>query len=148
MRVWFEGETAIACSLGDVKSALDDIGEHFLRVVSVMPGLSSVELIEQGDGFVTIRTNEGLMKRTNITTELSDDGVVVEYDEEHQAGSMVTTTAHFRDAFTANVEGVVFRTAVSGLKAPGFLGFLYRTFGSGSMGKAFLNATREALEPA
>ena len=34
-----------------------DNGEYFVAVVSLMPGLSEVELVEQGESFVTIRTN-------------------------------------------------------------------------------------------
>ena len=52
-----------------------------------MPGLTSVELVEQGNDFVIIRTNEGLMKRTNITVQAGVESVLVEFDEEYQAGS-------------------------------------------------------------
>ena len=95
MAVWFEGNTEIACNIKQVKDSLENLGEHYVGVVSLMPGLTSVELVEVGVDFVTIRTNEGLMKRTNITKRIEAGSVVVEFDEEYQAGSMVTTKSHF-----------------------------------------------------
>ena len=44
---------------------------------------------------MTIRTNEGLMKRTNISKRIEAESVSVEFDEEYEAGSTVTTTSHF-----------------------------------------------------
>ena len=40
------------------------------------------------------------MKRTNISKRIEADRVVVEFDEEYQAGRMLTTEAHFTDEFT------------------------------------------------
>lgn len=56
-----------------------------------MPGLTSVELVEQGSDFMVIRTSEGLMKRTNMTKLIEAERVVVEFDEEFQAGSRLIT---------------------------------------------------------
>ena len=67
-----------------------------------MPGMTLVELVDEGDDHVTIRTNEGLMRRTNITTVVEDDRVVVDYDEAYDAGSKVKMTSHFRDEFTTS----------------------------------------------
>ena len=146
MVVWFEGTTEVECGLPAVMHSLEDLGEHSVGVVGLMPGLSDVELLEQGSDFVTIRTNEGRMERTNITTSLEGDRTAVEFDEKYQAGSRVTTTAHFAEDFTTNGTGVTYRVVVNDLAAPGFLGFLYRRFGSAKMGRAFLEAQKRHLE--
>ncbi len=140
MSVWFEGRSDIPCSIGQVEEALSDLGEHYRGVISFMPGLTSVELVEQGPDSVTIRTNEGIMKRTNITRSTAAGSVVVELDEEYKAGSRVTATSHFRDEFTATGDGVTHRLVISDVDAPGLLGFLYRTFGSSNTGNAMLKA--------
>ena len=102
MSVWFEGSNEIECNIQQVKHALENLGEHYVGVISLMPGLTSVELVEQGSDFVTIKTNEGLMKRTNISKRIEAESVVVEFDEEYQAGSKVTAKSHFLDEFTTS----------------------------------------------
>jgi hypothetical protein len=129
-----------------VKESFDGLGSHYVGVVERMPGMTKVELVEEGDDFVTIRTNEGLMRRTNVSKRFEAERVVVEFDEKYQAGSRVTTTSHFLDEFTSGDGGVTLRTVVSDVEAPGFLGFLYRRFGSSKMGKAFLNSHKAYLE--
>jgi hypothetical protein len=111
-----------------------------------MPGLTSVALVEQGNDFVTIRTNEGLMKRTNISKRIEAGSVVVEFDEEYQAGSMVTANSHYLDEFTTSGTGVKHRTVFSDVEAPGLLGFFYRNFGKSSIGKAVLNSYKTYFE--
>ena len=140
MSVWFEGNIAIECTIQRVEHALDNLGEHYVGVISLMPGLTSVELVEQGSDFVTIKTNEGLMRRTNISKRIEAESVIVEFDEEYQAGSMVTTKSHFLDEFTTSDTGVKHRTVMSGVEAPGLLGFFYRNFGSSNTGNAFLTS--------
>jgi carbon monoxide dehydrogenase subunit G len=83
MSVWFEGSNEIECNIQQVKQALENHGELYVGVISLMPGLTSVELVEQGSDFVTIKTNEGLMKRTNISKRIEAESVVVEFDEEY-----------------------------------------------------------------
>ena len=144
--VWFEGENEIDCSIREVADAVESRGEHFVGVVSLLPGLTSVELVEQGTDSVTIRTNEGLMKRTNISTLIDPKSVVMEFDEVYQAGSRVTTTSHFSDHFMASEGGVTHRLVISDVEAPGFLGFLYRKFGSSKMGNSFLTAYKSYFE--
>jgi len=146
MSVWFEGEGEIGCSMGDVQRALEDPGEFFVGVVGLMPGLTTVELVEQGNDSVTIRTSEGLMKRTNLRKRIERDGMVVEFDERYEAGTKVTTTSHFSDEFVTSDTGVTHRLVISGVEAPGFLGSLYRRFGSSKMGSAFLEAYKQHLE--
>ena len=146
MSVWFEGSNEIKCSIEQVKQALEDHGEYYVGVISLMPGLTSVELVEQGIDFVTIRTNEGLMKRTNISKLIETNRVVVESDEEYQAGSKITTKSHFLDEFTTSDNGVTHRTVMSGVEAPGLLGFFYRNFGKSSIGNGFLKAYETYFE--
>ena len=146
MPVWFEGSREIDCDLEEVKRAVENPGELYVGVVSLMPGLTSVELVEQGNDSVTIRTNEGLMKRTNISKQIEAERVVVEYDERYEAGSKVTATSRFRDEFTASDTGVTYRLVMSDVEAPGFLGFFYQRFGSSKMGNAFLTASKGHFE--
>lgn len=145
MKVWFDGEGDIACDLEQIQQALANPGEYFVAVVSLMPGLTEVELVEQGDGFVTIRTNEGLMQRTNLSISVDAERVVLEFDELYDASGRVTATSHYRDEFLAADTGVRNHLAISGVEAPGVLGFLYRNFGSKSIGKAVLEANRRYL---
>jgi len=58
MSVWFEGENEISCSLDHVRQAVDDTGEYFTGIVRLMPGLTSVELVEHRADALTIKTNE------------------------------------------------------------------------------------------
>ena len=146
MSVWFEGEGEIDCDIQQVQSAFDDHGAHYVGVISLMPGMTSVELVEQGSDSVTIRTNEGLMKRTNISKRLEAASVLVDFDEEYEAGSKVTTTSHFRDEFTTSPSGVKHRVVISDVEAPGVLGFFYERFGSSKMGNAFLTACKAYFE--
>ena len=146
MSVWFEGFNEIECTIQQVKDSLENYGEHYVGVVSLMPGMTSVELLEQGSDFVTIKTNEGLMKRTNISKRIKGENVTVEFDEEYQAGSKVTANSHFLDEFTSSDAGVKHRTVVSGVEASGVLGFFYRKFGSSNMGNAFLTSYKAYFE--
>ena len=146
MSVWFEGSREIECDIGQVKSALENPGELHVGIVSLMPGLTTVELVEQGNDSVTIRTNEGLMKRTNISKRIEADRVLVEFDERYEAGSRVTTTSHFCDEFTTSDTGVTYRLVMSDVEAPGFLGFFYQRFGRSKTGNAFLEAHKTHFE--
>ncbi len=140
MSIWFEGTGEVESTIDQVKRALDNLGEYFVGVIALMPGLTSVELVDEGNDSVTIRTNEGLMQRTGIVKRFEPDRVVVEFNEEYVAGSKVTTTSHFFDEFISSGAGVTHRTVISNVAAPGFLGFFYRRFGSSKMGNAFLKA--------
>ncbi|MBT8212188.1 MAG: hypothetical protein KJN71_03475 [Acidimicrobiia bacterium] len=145
MSVWFEGSNEIECDIRDVREALEDPGTFLAGVVGRMPGITNVELVDQGADFVTIKTNEGVMKRTNIFKRFDAGGVAVELDEEYQAGSKITTTGHFSEQYTVG-DGVTHRLVISDVSAPGFLGFFYRKFGSARTGNAFLKASKDHLE--
>ena len=146
MSVWFEGDGEINCSIEHVMRALENPGELFVGIVSLMPGMTSVELVEQGGNSVTISTNEGLMTRTNISKDIEADRVVMTFDEKYEAGSKVTATSHFSDEFTSSDTGVTHRLVMSDVEAPGFLGFFYQRFGNSKMGNAFLAAYKNHLE--
>ena len=77
MSIWFEGSNDIECNIQQVKQALENLGEHYVGVIGLMPGLTNVELVDEGSEFVIIRTNEGLMKRTNISERIEAESVVV-----------------------------------------------------------------------
>lgn len=145
MKVWYEGSVQVDCDLETVKAAVGDPGEFFVGVVAAMPGMSEVSLVDQADDVVSIHTNEGTMRRSNISCEVQTDKVTIEFDEEYDAGR-VKAHSHFCDEYTASNEGVVFRTTVGDVRAPGLLGALYRRFGSRNMGKAFLSAHKDHLE--
>jgi hypothetical protein len=146
MSVWFEGYNEIECNIQRVKHDLENYGEHYVGVISLMPGLTSVELVDQGSDFVTIKTNEGLMKRTNISKHVEAESVIVEFDEEYKAGAMVTTKAHFVDEFTTSDTGVNHHTVMSSVEARGLLGFFYRKFGKSNTGNAFLKSYKAYFE--
>jgi hypothetical protein len=146
MSVWFEGSNEIECNIQQVKHDLENQGEHYVGVISLVPGLTSVELVEQGSDFVIIRTNEGLMKRTNISKHIEAESVVVEFDEEYQAGRMVTVKSHYLDEFRTSGTGVKHRTVLSGVEAPGVLGFFYRKFGKSNTGNAILKSYKTYFE--
>ena len=109
MAIWFEGSNEVECSLDRVAQSLADLGAHHLGVIALMPGLSGVELVEQGEDFVVIRTSEGLMKRTGISAHVGSDDVVMEFDEEYQAGRLVTTKS--ASSRSESREGLGGRTA-------------------------------------
>lgn len=44
MSVWFEGDGEVDCSIERVKQALENPGELFVGIVSLMPDMTAVEL--------------------------------------------------------------------------------------------------------
>ena len=86
------------------------------------------------------------MKRINIKKRIMPDSITVEFDEEYEAGKMITTRSHFFDAFSLTGNGIKHRTTISNIKAPGFLGFFYKVFGSTNIGKAILSSHKIYLE--
>lgn len=146
MSVWFEGSNEIDTTIGKVSDSFENLGEHYVDVVSLFPGMISVDLLDEGIDFVTIRTNEGLMKRTNISKKVEADRVIVELDEEYQVGKRVTVRSHFWHEFIDEESGVTHRLAISDVSTAGILGFLYRIFGRRSTGKAMLKSYKAFLE--
>lgn len=108
--------------------------------------MTDVKLIDQGNDFVTIQTNEGIMKRINISVESIQDKITIEFDEEYQAGKTITTNSHFLHEFKTEGNNVNHSIVISSLEAPGIMGFFYRNFGSKNIGNAFLDAHKRYLE--
>ena len=102
--------------------------------------------MDQGQNFVKIKTNEGLMMRTNISKAIETDSVIVEFDEEYQAGSIGTVKTHYYHEFKSSDPGVEHRTVLSSVEASGILGFFYRSFGKSSTGNAVLNSYKTYFE--
>lgn len=148
MSVWFEGKNEIDCTIEQIKNGLSDIGEHFVNVTKLMPGLTSVEIVKSGDGFVTIKTNEGLMKRTKISTSIEVNIVVIEFDEEYQAGKLVNNNSHVRIEFTGVGNKTEQRTVITNQDSKGILGFFFGRFGKSSTGNAFLDSYKTYFENA
>lgn len=95
MSVWFGGDGGIDYDISQVNRALEYHGTPNIGVVGLMPGLTKVELGEKGPDSVTIRANEGLTNRTNISKRVETEHLTVEFDEKCEAGSKVTATARF-----------------------------------------------------
>lgn len=145
VKIWFEGNGDINCDLLKVEESLGNIGLYFMEIIKRMPSMTGVELIEQVDDFVTIKTDEGVLKRSNISISVESSVLKLEFDEEYDAGKSITTHAHFLHEFSKGESNVTHRLVITNLKAPGFMGFFYRKFGSSSMGKAFLKAHMNLL---
>jgi len=144
--IWFEGSNEIHCNLKPVEHSFKNVCEHYVGIIGLMPGMTTVELIEQGSDYVIIKTNEGLMKRTNISIIVEEEKIKVKFDEEYQAGKTLITNTHFLDEFSVSGSKVIHRSVISDLKAPGFMGFFYKIFGCSNIGKAFLDAYKNYLE--
>ena len=129
-----------------MKHALENHGEHYAGVIGLMPGLTIFELVDKGSGSAIIRTNEGLMKRTNNTKVIEAESVVVEFYEEYQAGPKITTESHFLDGFTTSGTGVKHSIVMSGVEAAGLLGFFYRKLNSSNTGSALLKLHQTYFE--
>ena len=112
-KTWFEGSIEIESSLEIVKKSVQSIGKHYNDVVSIMPGITDSKLVEQGEGFVRIKTNEGLMRRTNISKTISPDRVVIECDEEYQAGKMVKGKSHIKSEFVKSKSRIKHNLVIS-----------------------------------
>lgn len=146
MNVWFEESIEIKCDIARVGSSLEGHAKHFRDIVRLVPGIKRAEIEEQGRDLVTIKTSEGLMKRTRLQKSVGSDRAVVEFDEEYNAGRLLTTSAHFAEEFTTTQDGVLYNLVISELKSPGFSGLIYRWFGAGSIGNGYLKATKRFLE--
>lgn len=144
-KIWFHNSTVMDCKIEDINKSLNEIGNHYKELVSVYPGVTSVELIEHGKDYVTIKTNEGIMKRTNISIDRSENKIIIELDEEYIT-SKITTSSHFVEIFEAKNDKVQLSIEINNLIAPGFLGFFLRNFGSKNIGNGFFNSYRKILE--
>ena len=51
-KIWFQDSILINCNPKIVNNSLNNLGEHFKKVISELPGMTTVELIEQGSDYV------------------------------------------------------------------------------------------------
>jgi hypothetical protein len=142
----FNGDTNIQCDLLKIKKSFEDIGRHFTEVTSLMPGMSSVELVEKGSNYVIIKTNEGIMKRTNIIISKKDKELSISFDEEYAAGKKITATSQYAYIFHPIDDQVRQDLTISNVKSPGILGFFYKNFGGNNIGKAVLKSYKDLFE--
>jgi hypothetical protein len=141
--IWFEGINDIECNIENIKQSIDTYNELFVNVVRLTPGITSAEIIEKANKSITIKTNEGIMKRTNISTTINDESVILEFDEEYQVGQKIQVNTHYFHEFTVIGNNIKHRIILSDVKAPGFLGFFYRNFGKSNIGNSILNSYRD-----
>lgn len=146
MPVWFEATETINCSMETATSKLGDVGNYIQSVVSLMPGISKAELLETSQDMVKIKTNEGTMIRSHISRAEAANTITVEFDETYEAGSMMVTKSHHKHVFTGEGEQLAHQLSIGNVSASGFMGWLYRTFGAGNIGKAIMAATKAHLE--
>jgi hypothetical protein len=111
-----------------------------------MLGLTSVELVNQRDDFVILKTNKGIMKRTNISKISENNSLVIEFDEEYQAGNSLGVYSHIMDEFTPVKNKVVHRLVITRVKTKGLLGFFYRRFAKSNIGNALINSCKTYFE--
>lgn len=143
--IWFEGSNTINCDIKQVIQSFKNLSEHYVGVVNKMPGMTNVELVKKGSDFVVIKTNEGVMKRTNIVKTIKPDSIFVEFDEEYKT-KLTTVTTHYKHIFTKTKSGVNHQTILSILNTSGFLGFIYKLFAKKNIGKAILTSYKEYFE--
>ena len=143
---WFEGTIQINCSIDDIRNSLTNLGQHYVGMVKHMPGITNTELVEQGSDHVIIKTNEGIMKRHNISMQDTSETIIVEFDEEYQAGRMITTKTHYKEEYTKENAGLTCRIILRDVEASGILGFFYTIFGKSNIGNALLQANKLYLE--
>lgn len=144
-KTWFNGSTSIECTIEDINNSLSNIGQHYKDLISVYPGVTSVELIDHGNDYVTIKNNEGTMKRTNISISKSENKITIELDEEYIT-SAVTSKCHIIENFELKNDKVELKIEINNHSAPGFLGFFLRNFGSKNIGKGFLDSYEKILK--
>jgi len=144
--VWFDGSIQINCSFKKINDSFKNIGKSYSDITKLMPGINVAELVKQGDNFVTIKTNEGLMKRKNISKKIQENTIVIEFDEEYQAGKSITTRSHHLEEYIVNDSKINYRLIISNVTASGFLGLLYRIFGKKNIGNAILKSYKTYFE--
>lgn len=126
--------------------ALRRTGRGRIYQASLLPFRKPSGRTEQKNDSVTIRTDEGLMTRPNISRDIEAERVVIEFDEKYEAGSKITATSHFAEEFTTSDTGVTHRLVMIDAEAPGFLDFFSQRFGNSKMGNTFLEAYKQNLE--
>lgn len=146
MSNWYKGSHEINCGFSKILESFENIGDLYVNITKLMPGLSIVELVEQSESHVVIKTNEGLMNRSNISRKLVDECLTISYDEDYQAGKTIRVISHIEDVFISENDITKHKLSISDVNATGFMGFLYRTFGKSNIGNSQLKAYKEFFE--
>lgn len=146
MSIWYKSSEVVYCQLDTIKQEVESMGQFLVGVVKLMPGLTTVELEEATVDTVIIKTNEGLMNRSNIRINMDNDLLNIDFDESYQAGKMPTYLTHYKHVFKTKDDGVVHTCEISDVKAPGFMGFIYKNFAKRSIGSATMKAYKTHLE--
>mmetsp|Transcript_3829 Transcript_3829/g.8937 ORF Transcript_3829/g.8937 Transcript_3829/m.8937 type:complete len:147 (+) Transcript_3829:72-512(+) len=145
MSKWWAGTQELNCDIQRIKDAVQDLGTFFCSQMKEQPSISSADVLEQGVGYITIKSNESTHTRTNVQVKVQGDTVTVEFDEEAK-NSATTVTIHYLDEFVGQSGKVMHKTAFSGVNATGIMGCLYKCFGAGAQGKAHQKAYKTMLE--
>ena len=145
MKDWFKGNIVVNTSLSIIKEAFENHDNHFQKAVLSMPGMTKAEVLESGTDYVTIRTNEGLMKRTKIKKTSEENELLVEFEENYDGGKVVEVTSQYIFKFTSLNDQVNVECTIRLLKTKGFLGFIYKKLSSKSIGKATLNSYKKVF---
>lgn len=146
MSVWFDISGEVNCNIERIREGLADFGALSVGVTRHMPGMSNVELVRNDGNTVVIKTNEGLMERSNISVTKEGNGAQVTFDESYKAGRATTVTSRHDHQFTSAQGTVLHRAVVSDVKGSGLLGFLYRHFARRSMKRAILRSYKDYFE--
>jgi len=102
--------------------------------------------VSETSNSLTIKTNEGLMKRSNIILQKNDTWVNIEYHEEYAAGKAMTSRSQIIERFENADNCITYHLTIRNVKAGGVLGFFYRLFGGKNIGKALMNSHKTYLE--
>ena len=144
--IWFKGSCKINCSIQTVQDSLNNIGEHYEQVIRLMPGISECDLIKETSDTISIKTNEGVMSRSNIIIKKNDTWIDIEYHKEYTAGKTMTSKSQINERFEIDDNCTSYHLTISNVKASGILGFFYRLFGKNNIGKALMNSHKTYLE--
>jgi hypothetical protein len=144
--VWFEGSIQINCNFKKINDSVNNLSKSYTEITTLMPGINMAKLVKQGSNHLTIKTNEGIMKRDNISKKIQKDMITVEFDEKYQAGNKITTRSHHLEEYTLNGSKINYHLIISNVNASGFLGFFYRIFGKKNIGNAILKSHKAYFE--
>jgi hypothetical protein len=105
MKIWFTGNTTLQCSFEKIKTETKQINLFITSIVGRMPGITSVEIMAEDIGFVKIKTNEGVLTRTNIVVSSDHSTITISSNEHYIAGKMIQVEADFKEAFHIDETG-------------------------------------------
>ena len=145
MKKWFTGSILIPTNIEQVAKKVNALDQHFVEVTKLYPGLYSVELLEVGDDFVTIKTNEGTMERTNVVISQDKESYTIEFDELY-GNKLVNVNSHYSFTFHEEDGGVKLNCTITNVSTTGFLGLIYKLFSRNNIGNAMLKSYQKLFE--